>query len=71
MPRIWQDYAACRGLSTDQWFTPEQSELARITCATCPVHDECLAYALGDPGLVGWWGGTSERERAKMRRGAA
>ena len=69
----WIERAACKGEPVTTFF-PEPSEpttRAQALCASCTVRGECLAYALDDPSLVGWWGGTNERERAKMRRRAA
>jgi len=31
------------------------------------VQRECLDYALAHPTLVGCWGGTTERERRRLR----
>jgi len=36
-------------------------------CAICPVRQPCLAYAVADAEISGIWGGTSERERRKLR----
>jgi WhiB family redox-sensing transcriptional regulator len=44
---------------------------ARQICATCPVVEPCLEYALLNRVEHGVWGGCSERERrriAKRRR---
>ena len=73
LPR-WMADAACRGLGHHEYVisvrhTPSEAVLA--TCADCPVHEECLAYALAQPDLVGVWGGTTERERRKIRRQVA
>lgn len=40
---------------------------AKKVCTGCPYQLECLTYAVknNDPGV---WGGTSEGERAQMRR---
>ncbi len=49
-------------------------ELARRICATCPVKEPCLEYALVNRIDHGVWGGCSERERRrilKRRRQAA
>jgi WhiB family redox-sensing transcriptional regulator len=49
-------------------------EHARRICATCPVKDDCLEYALRNRIDHGVWGGCSERERRrilKRRRVAA
>jgi len=40
---------------------------ARAICATCPVTEDCLAYAMGDVDTVGIWAGTTGRERRAMR----
>jgi WhiB family transcriptional regulator, redox-sensing transcriptional regulator len=66
----WLPRAACRGANTEQWFpsgnfTPP--EVARI-CERCPVHKLCLEYAVADPELKGIWAGTSERDRARLRK---
>lgn len=52
-------------------FYPERGEevaTAKAVCATCPVRAECLAAGLYEK--YGIWGGTSERERRKLRRTA-
>lgn len=41
--------------------------LAKQICATCPVKDECLQYALRHESF-GIWGGKTERERKRIRR---
>ena len=49
-------------------------EIARRICATCPVREQCLEYALAQRIDHGVWGGCSERERRrilKRRRVAA
>jgi WhiB family redox-sensing transcriptional regulator len=49
-------------------------EVARRICATCPVREQCLEYALQFRIDHGVWGGCSERERRrilKRRRVAA
>ncbi|MBK5289422.1 MAG: WhiB family transcriptional regulator [Acidimicrobiia bacterium] len=43
-------------------------ERARRVCATCPVVDECLEYALAHRIEHGVWGGASERERRRILR---
>lgn len=66
----WQDRAACMG-TFDLRFFPERgasnSEIKAI-CAGCPVREECLEHALTAPEKFGIWGGTSERERGKIRK---
>jgi WhiB family redox-sensing transcriptional regulator len=38
----------------------------RIFCGNCPVREQCLDYGLMEN--YGIWGGTSERERRRIRR---
>ena len=50
---------------------PERRAAVAI-CGTCSVKEECLAYALAAPGFfpeVGIWGGTTDNERNKLRKG--
>jgi WhiB family redox-sensing transcriptional regulator len=37
-------------------------------CATCPVKDECLEYALENHQHWGVWGGMTERQRFEEKR---
>ena len=37
------------------------------TCEACPVREECLEYAL-ENNEYGIWGGTSRKERQRIRR---
>ena len=41
---------------------------AKRVCAGCEVRAECLAYAIAHRERFGVWGGTTERERRRMRR---
>jgi WhiB family redox-sensing transcriptional regulator len=66
----WRDRAAC--LDTDpEVFHPElggTTKPAKRICAGCDVREECLMWALAQPGsLTGIFGGTSGRERARIR----
>jgi len=53
----WQDSALCA--QTD----PK-------VCRSCEVRTECLEYALEHDERFGIWGGLSERERRRLKRGA-
>lgn len=46
-----------------------QAETAKAVCTTgpCPALDECLAWAV-EQNVQGIWGGTTDGERARMRR---
>lgn len=71
----WRERAACRGLDPGL-FHPErgplaeaQTDAARAVCGGCVVRMTCLLVALEDPTCLGVWGGTSERQRRRMREG--
>jgi WhiB family redox-sensing transcriptional regulator len=66
----WHEHAACRGQGADRYVvtTARASITAKQVCATCPVAADCLDYALADPTLRGVWGGTSSRDRSRLRR---
>jgi hypothetical protein len=42
---------------------------AKTSCFGCPYRFRCLEYAMKNEDLIGIWGGTTEAERRKMRRG--
>lgn len=71
-PGAWSARGACRQLPTRIFFPTRGEEVgaARAVCGACPVLAECRAYALGVPGLKGFWGGLSEWERDRLRHGA-
>lgn len=65
--------AECIGMSPNLFF-PENgkrvSPWARQACDRCEVQPQCLAWALKYEEF-GFWAGTTEMERRKMRRAAA
>lgn len=66
----WYEHAECRGAPAAVFY-PTQGEStapAKAVCARCPVSVECLAWALDHGEKFGVWGGTSERERRRMRK---
>lgn len=69
-PVDWQVNAACNDVEPEIFF-PERggsSKAARAVCNDCSVRDQCLEYALNNKEQFGIWGGTSERERRRLRR---
>jgi WhiB family transcriptional regulator, redox-sensing transcriptional regulator len=65
----WQTMAACRGERVEM-FIPYRggpSARAKQLCEGCAVKAECLRFALAIPDLVGYWAGTNERERRRLR----
>jgi WhiB family transcriptional regulator, redox-sensing transcriptional regulator len=70
--QTWRDEGLCAQIDPDLWF-PEKGESTRAAkevCAACPVTEECLAYAMTGEIRFGVWGGTSERERKKLKAAA-
>lgn len=66
----WQPRANCIGVDPDIFF-PERgasTKEAKSICAACIVRTDCLEYALENSEKFGIWGGTSERERRRLRR---
>ena len=43
-------------------------EEAKSVCRTCPVVEDCLAWALESGQDAGVWGGLSEDERRALKR---
>ena len=68
---LWQKRAKCNGADPAIFFPGPGIgiEKARKICFGCVVRAQCLEYALqADSETSGVWGGTSERERRKIRR---
>lgn len=67
----WAIKAACKSSDPDLFF-PELGQKgteAKKICARCPVRRECLDYAIAHEERFGIWGGMSDRERRRIRRG--
>ena len=47
---MWQDKAACAGMDSSVFLSGVTSrvQIAKAVCATCPVIQECLAFALAN-----------------------
>ena len=69
-PNEWREQAACRDLDTSTFFpeTDEEAAAAIAVCATCPVREACLEFALVTRQDDGVWGGMTEVERKRLRR---
>lgn len=66
----WEDFAACLGMDGEKFF-PEKGTATREAkkeCQGCTVRGECLEYALVNNLEHGVWGGTSARERRRIRK---
>lgn len=70
--RGWRAEAACAGSDLDLFFPPEDDfdkiAEAKDVCATCPVVDDCLQFALSTNQTDGVWGGMDANERRRLRR---
>ena len=67
----WQERALCAQTDPEAFF-PEKggsTREAKRICSGCEVKAECLDYALAHDERFGIWGGLSERERRRLRRG--
>jgi WhiB family redox-sensing transcriptional regulator len=67
----WQERALCAQTDPEAFF-PEKggsTREAKVVCSGCDVRAECLDYALAHDERFGIWGGLSERERRRLRRG--
>lgn len=67
----WLMRAACRGMDPEL-FHPHRGDgrgvlYAKDVCAECPVRPECLDHALSAPEHLGVWGGTTEKQRRRLR----
>ena len=51
------------------WYPSRGNDwrIAKDICDVCPVKKECLQFALDTDEGEGIWGGTSERQRRRMR----
>lgn len=74
----WMDDAVCRQVGGEMFFPEngQDSQQAQAVCRDCPVRSECLDYALTleDSGVwfvMGVWGGTTQKQRARLRRSSA
>lgn len=69
----WQRLASCRGEDSVFFFAPSYFEkrgeklareaVAKRICASCPVIEPCLDFALATREAHGVWGGLNETER--------
>lgn len=71
---VWQEDANCVNKDRDMFFPGKNENTvaaeAKAVCKGCDkkVAWACLEYAVRDPKTLGIWGGTSERERLKIRK---
>jgi WhiB family redox-sensing transcriptional regulator len=69
----WREQAACRDSDPDLFFPTGDEDVAKIAiakaiCASCPVEEDCLVYAIELNQTSGIWGGHTATERRSIRR---
>lgn len=74
----WRDESACLTEDPEMFFPPKgRNDLIQKAigvCNGCPVRNQCLEFELENSGYEsdhGVFGGTTEKERKALRRGAA
>lgn len=65
----WENLGACRGIDTSLFFPGRGESVAeaKAVCAGCVVRVECADFALSTNQRFGIWGGTTERERRRIK----
>ena len=69
-PTGFFDEAACEGVDTAIFFPVSDTFAgeAKAICATCPVAEACLEYAISTRQGDGVWGGLTAVERHRVLR---
>ena len=67
----WHLRALCAQTDPEAFFPDKggSTKAALAVCAGCSVRAECLEFAIANDERFGVWGGTTERERRRRRRG--
>ena len=79
MPRSrdtdWHLDAVCATTDPELWFPNDgdrhAARRARELCATCPVAQQCLEFALSNGEKHGIWAGLNSDQLARLRRKTA
>jgi WhiB family transcriptional regulator, redox-sensing transcriptional regulator len=68
----WRDRALCAQTDPEAFFPERGGSVreAKRVCRSCEVRAECLEYALENDERFGVYGGLSERERRRLKRGS-
>ena len=71
----WMAEALCAQMPSPDVFFPDHASdglgEARAICSLCPVRGECLQYSLDIDARFGVFGGLSEAQRSRLRKGGA
>ena len=64
------DDSACKDADTSVFFPVSDTFAgeAKAICATCPVAEQCLEYAISSHQSDGVWGGLTAQERHRLVR---
>ena len=75
IPAAWRESAGCRQADPELFFPiglggagAAEARQAKAFCASCPVRQPCLEYALMTRQEFGIWGGCDENERHALHR---
>lgn len=65
LPMDWQQDALCAQTDPEVFFPDKggNAAVAKQVCASCPVSQQCLDYAIANDEPHGIWGGLSDRQR--------
>jgi WhiB family redox-sensing transcriptional regulator len=68
----WIERALCAQAPGDLWFpnmhtSRHDYDLAKRTCAICPVREDCLEYVLDNNEREGIWAGLTYHERRAIK----
>lgn len=69
-PGPWAAAGRCRTAPVEAFFPTrgDDTKAAKEICRLCPVIDQCRTYAVAaGASLAGVWGGTTARERRRLR----
>jgi len=69
-PIVLAEHGLCSQVDPEAFF-PERgtsASYAQRVCASCPVRQLCLDWALDNDERFGVWGGLTEHERRRIRR---
>lgn len=70
IPGEWILDGICSQVDPELWFAAGKGNPtapAKAICRVCPARTPCAEWAIGQDNLQGVWGGTSERDRGKIR----
>lgn len=66
----WMDDALCKEVGPDLFLSDNtyDSKVAKKVCHRCVVVSACLSWAIENPEIQGVLGGTTQKERYKIRQ---